>query len=128
MKSAFRLLASGLVLGFLLAGSAFAQGIPTGSIPGVVTDSKDAVVAGATVELFSAATGASVRTMTTDGDGRFIANLVPPGMYRLEVSASGFKKAVVEKVKAEITITTRQDITLEAGQITESVNIESTPT
>src|SRR6185503_3907018 len=70
----------------------------------------------------------SVRTMTTDGEGRYSANLVPPGVYRLEISAANFKKSVVENVKAEITNTTRQDVTLEAGQITESVNIESTPT
>ena len=128
MRSAFRFFASGVVLLFLLVISVSAQGNQTGSITGVVSDQKGDVVAGATVELISTATGASVRTMTTDGEGRYTANLVPPGIYRLEVSAANFKKSVVENVKAEITITTRQDVALEAGQITESVNVESTPT
>ena len=127
MKSALRFLAVGLVSVCLLAVSVSAQGIQTGSITGVVSDQKGDVVAGANVELFSTSTGASVRTMTTDGEGRYIANLVPPGVYRLEVTAANFKKSVVENVKAEITITTRQDVSLEAGQITESVNVESTP-
>ncbi len=124
MKSALRFLAIGMVSMFLLAVSVSAQGIQTGSISGVVSDQKGDVVAGATVELFSIATGASVRTMTTDGEGRYTANLVPPGLYRLEISAANFKKSVVDNVKAEITVTTRQDVTLEAGQITESVNVE----
>src|SRR5205807_1058897 len=53
---------------------------------------------------------------------------LPPGAYRLEVTAANFKKAVVSGVKVEISGTVRQDVTLEAGKIEETVNVEATPT
>ena len=127
MRSVLRLLASGLVIG-LFCVIASAQAIQTGGIAGVVSDKAGALVAGATVDVISEATAKSVRSMTTGGDGGFAVTLLPPGKYRLEISAPNFKKAVVAGVEVRITETTRQDITLEAGSIQETVNIEATPT
>lgn len=128
MKSGFRFLTSGVVLVFLLAGSSFAQGIQRGAIAGVVMDQKGAVVAGATVDAISEITGKSERTMTTGDDGGYTLTLLPPGTYRLEVTAKNFKKAVTTGVQARITETTRQDVTLEPGNVEEVVNVQSTPT
>jgi len=127
MRSVLRLLASGLVIG-LFCVIASAQAIQTGGIAGVVSDKAGALVASATVDVISEATAKSVRSMTTGGDGGFAVTLLPPGKYRLEISAPNFKKAVVAGVEVRITETTRQDITLEAGSIQETVNIEATPT
>ena len=128
MKSGFRFIASGLLLILVCVGAAFSQGIQTGAIAGVVMDQKGAVVAGASVDAINEATGKSERTMTTGGDGGFNITLLPPGSYRLEVSATNFKKAVIEGVKARITETTRQDVTLEPGNVQETVNVTATPT
>ncbi|MEP6706921.1 MAG: carboxypeptidase-like regulatory domain-containing protein, partial [Pyrinomonadaceae bacterium] len=92
------------------------------------TDQSNAVVRGATVDIVDVGTNKSVRTVTTGDEGRFGASLLPPGAYRLEVSAANFKKAVVSGVKVEISGTVRQDVTLEAGKIEETVNVEATPT
>src|SRR5947208_4325097 len=126
MRSVLRLLASGLVIG-LFCVIASAQAIQTGGIAGVVSDKAGALVAGATVDVISEATAKSVRSMTTGGDGGFAVTLLPPGKYRLEISAPNFKKAVVAGVEVRITETTRQDITFEAGNIQETVNIEASP-
>src|SRR5258706_11152767 len=126
MRSVLRLLASGLVLSFLFVASAYSQGSQTGGITGVVTDQKGAVVKGASVEIISELTGES-RTATTDDEGRFGASLLPPGTYRLQVTASNFKKGVVSGVPVRITETVRQDIVLETGRIEETVNVEATP-
>jgi uncharacterized surface anchored protein len=95
MRSVSRFFASGLVLVFLFATVAFSQASQTGGITGVVTDQSGAVVKGATVDIIDVATAKSARTVTTDDEGRFGANLLSPGAYRLEVTAANFKKAVV---------------------------------
>src|SRR3989442_3789195 len=127
MRSVLRLLVSSLLMGLFCA-IASAQAIQTGGIAGLGSDKAGALVAGATVDVISEAIGKSVRSMTTGGDGGFAIPLLPPGKYRLEISAPNFKKAVVAGVEVRITETTRQDITLEAGSIQETVNVEATPT
>ncbi|MDX6613737.1 MAG: hypothetical protein QOD75_2923, partial [Blastocatellia bacterium] len=126
MRSFSRFFASGVVLVFLFATVAFSQASQTGGITGVVTDQSNAVMKGATVEIIDVGTGKSVRTLVTDDEGRFGATLLPPGAYRLEVTAANFKKAVVSGVKVEISGTARQDVALEAGKIEETVNVEAT--
>jgi hypothetical protein len=127
MRSVLRLLASGLILSFLFVASVYSQGAQTGGITGVVTDQGGAIVKGATVDVISETTGRSVRTVTVEDDGSFTATLLPPGNYRLEVSAANFKKAVVAGVQVRITETTRQDVSLEVGRIQETVNVEAAP-
>ncbi len=127
MRSVVRLLASGLLVGLFVV-VVSGQAIQTGGITGVVMDKSGALVTGATVDVISEGTGRSVRTMTTGGDGGFSVTLLSPGIYRLEISATNFKKAVVAGVHVNITETTRQDVSLEAGNISETVNVEATPT
>jgi len=125
MRSALRL-ASAAILGLLCAISVFAQASQTGGITGVVSDSSGALVSGATVDVISESTGKSERTVTTSGDGGYSITLLKPGGYRLEITAPNFKKAVVTAVQVRIGETMRQDVTLEAGRIEETVNVEAT--
>ena len=126
MRGLVRFLSSGLLVS-LCAVLVSAQAIQTGGITGVVMDKNGALIAGATVDVISDATAKSVRTLTTRDDGGFSVTLLPPGKYRLEVSAPNFKKANVAGVEVVITETTRQDVTLEPGSIQETVNVEATP-
>src|SRR6476659_3942714 len=105
MRSVLRLLASGLVLSFLFVASVYSQSTQTGGITGVITDQGGALVKGATVEVISETTGRSVRSVTVGEDGAYTATLLPPGLYKLEVTANNFKKAVVQGVKVNITET-----------------------
>jgi len=127
MRSFLRLLGSGILLSLLFVVSAHAQAIQTGGISGVVTDQGGGLVKGATVDIVSEGTGKSVRSLTTGDDGGYSANLLPPGTYRVEITAPNFKKAVVAAVQVSITTITRQDISLQAGRIEETVNVEATP-
>jgi hypothetical protein len=124
MRSALRFL-SGAILSLLCAASVFPQASQTGGITGVVTDSGGALVQGATVDVISESTGKSERTATTSGDGGFSFTLLKPGTYRVEITAPNFKKAVVSPVQVRIGESTRQDVTLEAGRIEETVNVEA---
>ena len=127
MRSFLRLLGSGIVLSLLFVASANSQAIQTGGISGVVTDQSGGLVKGATVEIVSEGTGKAVRSLTTGEDGAYTTNLLPPGLYRVEVTAPNFKKAVVAAVQISTTEVTRQDVSLQAGKIEETVNIEATP-
>lgn len=124
MRSPLRL-ASAAILSLMCAISVFAQASQTGGITGVVTDSGGALVAGATVDVISESTGKSERTATTAGDGGYSITLLKPGSYKMEITAPNFKKAVVAAVQVRIGESTRQDVTLEAGRIEETVNIEA---
>ena len=127
MRSALRLL-SGVILSLLCAASVFAQASQTGGITGVVSDSGGALVTGATIDVINESTGKSVRTATTESDGGFAVTLLPPGLYRLEIAAPNFKKAVITAVQVTIGASTRQDVSLEAGRIEETVNVEASAT
>src|SRR5690242_10304526 len=124
MRSALRLL-SGAILSLLCVTTAFAQASQTGGITGVVTDTGGALVQGATVDVINESTGKSERTATTTSDGGYSITLLKPGNYRLEITAPNFKKAVVSPVQVRIGETSRQDVTLEAGRIEETVNVEA---
>ncbi len=125
MRSALRLL-SAAILGLLCAVSVFPQASQTGGITGVVSDASGALVSGATVDVINESTGKSERTVTTTSDGGYSITLLKPGGYRLEITAPNFKKAVVTAVQVRIGETARQDVTLEAGRIEETVNVEAT--
>jgi hypothetical protein len=81
-------------VGLLVPGMpAFAADAPPGStavIQGVVTSGTGNPVAGATVSL----TGASTATATTDTNGAFSVTVVP-GIYRIDVTRSGYVAAVL---------------------------------
>lgn len=96
-----------------------------GRISGTVTDATGAAVPNATVTVANPATSFS-RNVTTDDSGFYTVTNVPVGTYTVSVEMQNFKKAVRAEnvVNADSRITV--DINLEAGQITEVVEV--TPT
>lgn len=96
----------------------------TSSVRGVVVDQQDNVVPGATVTLMNPATNSS-RTATTSDNGVYAFESVPPGDYRLEVEAKGFKKAAITNVHALVSKAVPVDVQLEIGNVTETVTVAS---
>ncbi|HLE63452.1 MAG TPA: TonB-dependent receptor [Pyrinomonadaceae bacterium] len=97
----------------------------TSSVSGTVTDPQGNLVPNATVTLTSVGTSTS-RTQQTNDSGVFNFELIPPGEYQLEVQVSGFKKAVVPDVRALVSRANTVDVTLEIGNVAESVTISAT--
>ncbi len=97
------------------AGAAAAQ--TTGSIFGVVTDaSTGRPVARARV----AATGAGLpgeQSAVAEEDGRYRLTFLPPGPYRLGVSAEGFLPAARDDILLRIDKTLRADVVLVPAQV-----------
>jgi hypothetical protein len=100
----------------------FAQTGSSGQITGNVTDVNGAIVPGATITVTQVETGAK-RTITSNNDGNYSIANVDIGTYRLSVSKTGFKETSVSNIVVNVSNTTRQDIVLQAGAVSEVVNI-----
>jgi hypothetical protein len=113
----------GLLLLFICSGSALAQ-TGTSTVRGTVLDQQGHPVAGVTVTLVNPETNFS-RTVTTDTSGNYAFNAVPPGTYRLDAEATGFKKGTVNNVSARVETPADVNIKLEAGNINETVSVSA---
>jgi len=112
---------SALALALLTASIAIAQA-GSSSVRGIVTDLQGRAVAGAQVTISNAQKNYS-RTQTTNNDGAYIFTAIPPGTYRLDVEATGFKKASVSDYQALIDTPGTFDVQLEVGNISETVSV-----
>lgn len=90
--------------------SALAQGT-NGRIIGTITDEKGAVIAGAEVNVLSKATG-NERQVITDDEGNYSVTSLPPGFYRVTVTANGFKVVAIDDFEVAITETKSLDAKL----------------
>src|ERR1044071_9463978 len=97
----------------------------TSSVRGTVIDPNKQVVSGATVTLTNTETNAT-RTQQTSESGIYVFELVPPGPYRVDVEATGFKKAIITNVQALVAKPTEVNIQLELGPVSESVTVAAT--
>jgi len=100
----------------------------TGTILGVVQDTNNAVVAGATVTISDQLKdNVTVRVVTTGRDGEFSVPNLPVSVYRITVEAPNFKKTVKTDVKLDLGQSRRVDLVLEPGKIEEVVTVEADP-
>src|SRR5262249_53556381 len=93
-----------------------------GTITGTVTDPTGAVVANATVKVTNVNTNITVLSKT-NGAGVYVANSLIVGTYRVQVEASGFKKAIADKINLEVGATPKVDLALTVGQSSETVEV-----
>jgi outer membrane receptor protein involved in Fe transport len=105
----------------VLAAAVYAQG-GTGQLSGNVVDANGAVVSGATVKLTSGV-NAQQREAITNDSGDFVFTLLPAGVYKLEITASGFRTVVVDEVRINVTQTTTLPIRLDAATVSGMVTI-----
>jgi hypothetical protein len=116
-----------LAAGLLLAAPcALAQAV-TGTIVGTVSDTRGAVVTNASIII--ELTGQSLKqTAVTNESGNYTAPDLPSGTYTVSVSAQGFKKEVVQNISLLTNTTTRVDVTLSLGSVSETVTVTTAPT
>jgi hypothetical protein len=95
-----------------------------GEITGRVTDSSGAAVPGASVTLTSTATNAVRNAVSTDS-GDYTFPSVAPGSYNVKVERTGFKAAASSNLEVQVQQTVRLDVTLQVGQVSESVEVSA---
>jgi hypothetical protein len=93
-------------------------------LEGLVQDSSRAVIPGASVAAVNQATGLRSETRTNES-GRFIFTSLTPGNYTASVEHPGFKTTVVRGIVLEIGDARTLDLTLAAGDVSDSVTVTS---
>jgi hypothetical protein len=93
-----------------------------GSIVGTVKDPSGAVVSQAKVTVSDVERGIDFKTITNE-EGEYVASPLKVGRYTVTVVQAGFKKAVSVPVDLDIQQRVAINITLQVGQISESVEV-----
>ena len=95
-----------------------------GRISGTVKDSSGAVVANASVSATNTANNLERKT-TSDENGFYTLTNLPAGTYAVAAEQTNFKKAVQDGVSLTADGRLTVDITLEAGLVTETVQVQA---
>lgn len=124
MKHSVRRLVFVLALAVLLAPAAHSQGTDSATLTGLVRDTSDAPVPGASVVVKNEATGYTYQAVTNN-DGTFTVPAVPPGTYSVTISLAGFKQVVIKG--AQVLAATPRSVraTLQPGGIEETLTVEA---
>ena len=115
---AFILIASG-------TGVIFAQST-TADLSGTVIDEQGAVVPGVILRVSNPATNL-VRSVTTNDDGSFTIQLLPPGSYTLRAERAGFAPTEIKDVALNVNDRRTIRINLRVGDVGATVTVESAP-
>lgn len=107
----------------------FAGGVATGqatngTIAGSVVDEAQAAVVGAKVTATSLQTG-DTRTAKTNKVGGYRIDSVPPGTYKIVITADTFDAATVPSVTVNASVIASVDVTLQIGSVATTVEVSA---
>jgi len=105
----------------VLSSATLGQALSAGTVAGVVLDPNNAAVPNASVTIANSVTGFK-RTMTTNTDGTFRFDNVPPNNYQLSVAASGFENAT-QNLSVRTSVPISLKIPLSVGGASETVTV-----
>ncbi|MGD0942551.1 MAG: carboxypeptidase regulatory-like domain-containing protein, partial [Terracidiphilus sp.] len=113
-----------LILG-VLAGENYAKAQTSlGTLVGTARDKSGAVISHANLSITNQATG-QIRTGTTNGEGVYRFDAVPPGPYTIEFEAAGFEKIKAKDIQVTASTVTSYDVTVVLGTKQETVTVEA---
>jgi len=97
-----------------------------GTLLGTVTDASGATVSGAKVSATATETGA-VHESVTNESGNYSFPDLQPGTYIVKAEATGFKRVTQENIGLLSNTSTRVDLTLTPGNVSETVVVNTAP-
>src|SRR6202035_4914968 len=109
------------VIGIWGAGQAYAQ-VAGATLTGTVKDPSGAVVPNAQVSITDIDTSVS-RSVSSNAAGLYTAPNLLPGNYELRVTSTGFRTQVERGITLTVGAQQQLDITMQVGQITQTVEI-----
>ncbi len=111
---------------FLIAICAFAQDASTGAIRGTVSDSSGRRIVDASIALVDAAQGFRY-FVTSDSEGRFVFELLPPGEYSARAVAPDMSPQLTPQLHVDAGATTELEFKLQVGGAKEMVTVSTEP-
>jgi hypothetical protein len=111
----------GLLCSIVMATPARAQ--QASGISGIVRDTSGLAMPGVTVEAASPALIEKVRTVTTDGEGRYSIVDLRPGTYSITFSLTGFSTVKREGVELTTGFTASVNATMQVGSLEETITV-----
>jgi hypothetical protein len=114
-----------LALVILTAASGFSQAV-NATLLGTVTDSSGGVVPNAKVIVTETNTGVS-RSGQTNESGNYTFPDLAPGEYSVTVESTGFKKDSRRGITLIVNSSTRVDVQLVPGNVTETIEVTGAP-
>ncbi len=114
-----------LALLVLLLWPSLAAAQVTGSVAGVIRDASGAVLPGVTVTIKGAALQRESVSATTNNEGSYRIQLVPPGVYDVTAELAGFATQQRKSVGVALNQVTTLDFTLAVGGVSESVQVSA---
>ena len=111
------------LLALIVMSSLLPQG-DTGQLTGTIVDANNAAITNANLKLTSHATS-QLRELTTGTSGDFAFTLLPPGRYKLEVTANGFTTVQMDDIRINITQTTSITVHLDPATVTSVVTVNA---
>src|SRR5438093_3453262 len=122
-SSMYQTLVSLCLISLAFCSAVYGQG-GFGTIAGRVTDPSGAGVPGAKVIVTNTATNFKAEG-TANQNGDYHVLQLPPGAYDLQVEANGFKRLSQRGIKLQVSDRITFDLTLELGEVTETVTVEA---
>lgn len=107
----------------IMAATLFGQ-VESARISGTVQDQTGAVIPSAQVTVVNTKTRGRAH-VNADTSGSYTFLSLAPGTYTLTVEAPGFRKAVIDNIEVGVSAILAQNVKLEVGQTTESVEVQA---
>src|SRR5215469_4940579 len=106
----------------VIAVSALAQTMGTGTITGTITDATGGVIAGAQITATNLDTGIERATLT-NSSGSYVLPALQIGRYRIRAAREGFKITTQEDVRLDVDTSVAVNLTLQVGSSEQSVEV-----
>jgi len=106
---------------FLVSGMAYGQ-VATGTIVGTVRDASGGIVPDVQVTVNEVSKGIS-QTVATDSNGDYNVPFLNPGVYRVAVEKTGFKRQISADVTLQVNDKPRLDFMLQLGDVSAAVEV-----
>jgi hypothetical protein len=108
-----------------LSSPLFGQAV-NATLLGTITDPSGATVPGVKVTVVEVATGSAHQTVTNES-GNYTLPDLPPGTYSVVAEAPGFKKDTHQNIDLLTNSSTRIDIAMVTGSVSETVLVTTAP-
>src|SRR5579859_5206755 len=95
-----------------------------GTIAGTIRDSSGAVIVGANVTATDVQTG-TTRSTTSGSTGGYRMDAVEPGIYKVSVTATGFKTTTLDQIDVKGSIITSVNAELSVGTVSDTVEVNA---